>query len=107
MYAGQPEGTMRILCDRCNPKKESSCLLRGPRSTLVKSQLLVASVAQWWQNESDSIRSDGESSCVLPECSATGTAGEVSAHWPSRRIEDDLASGEKGAFIAPVRRRCS
>ena len=62
-------------------------MLGGPRSTLVKSQLQVASVAQWWQNESDSIRSDGESLCVLPECSATGTAGKVSAHMaqPSDR----------------------
>ena len=75
-------------------------MLGGPCSTLVKSQLQVASVAQWWQNESDSIRSDVESLSRLPECSATGTAGEVSSHWPSRRIEDDLASGEER------RRRC-
>ena len=57
--AGQPEGTVRILYDCCNPEEESSCLLGGPRSTLVKSQLQVASVAQWWQTESNSIRSDG------------------------------------------------
>ena len=68
-------------------------MLGGPRLTLVKSQLLVASVAQWWQTESNSIHSDGESLCRLPECSVTGTAGEVSAHVA--QLSDQRQLGEQ------------
>ena len=73
--AGQPEGTVRILVIAESQRGE---LLLARRSSVDSlSQLQCCAMVA---DKSDSIRSDGESSCVLPERSATGTAGGVSAH---------------------------